>query len=266
MTDPTPSCTLDFNPISQTVGDSRDFTIQYTISNQPDIDAATALLQKTAPTRVGIMWPHHYSVEPIASGTWTGKAIYQPAKPLDKPTFSIEIGTASVKATQSLQTMGRYGTDSSVPDFKGAIGVTKEGVEGVDIMVPTITWNERQLLPNSQVNQSYIKTLLNTTAKMNDAQFRIFASGEALFLGGTLAQSTERDGWEANFRWLGSPNDSNIAVGGITVAQKLGHDYLWIKYNENSSNGATVKIPKYAFVERVYKMASMDALNLQDPT
>jgi len=262
-------CALKFNPFSKSVGDSLDFSIYYQITGLDDVDDAEALLSSTAPTRVGPLYLHHAKVTPTASEeVWDGEAQYSASKPLTQPIFSIEIGTASTRFTNSLMTVGSYAPlGQLIQNYQQAIGVTKDGIEGVDVMVPSFTWNERHFIPDSRVNQGYLLMLYNATARMNDAQFRIFAPGEALFLGCTLNESTELPGWEGNFRWIGSPNAVNFNVGpNITVAAKLGHDYLWIKYKDSISNGSTVKIPQNVFVERVYQFTSMDEFQLDDPT
>ena len=166
--------------------------------------------------------------------------------------------------------MGAYAPSgvpsTKIPNFNGAIGVTKDGVEGCDVNVPSLTWTEHQLLPSSQITKAYILTIFNLSARMNADQWRIFAKGEALFMGASLQQSQGREGWTGDFRWIGSPNAVNIPVGNITVAAKLGHDYLWARYQDAVSNGNAVKIPKFVFVERVYTFGDMNTLRLQDPT
>lgn len=262
-------CELAYSPFSKNTGDSQGFSIQYIISGTDDVNEAYDALRSEAPTRLGTLYPHQYDVKPRqdADDLFDGEVSYQPNKPSTEPTYNIEIGVAQAKFTQSLMTVARYGVAGQpIPNFQGAIGVTKEGVEGCDVQVPSMIWNERHIISNNRIANAFIQQIFVCCARMNDSQFRIFARGEALFLGATLAQSKEVDGWEGNFRWAGSPNAVGLSVGNITIAEKLGHDYLWIRYQESTSAGSSVKIPKSAFVERVYQFTDMNALRLEDPT
>lgn len=255
-------------PFSKSGGDSSEQKILYVVSGTGDQDEAYNALVAEAPLRLGPMYPHLYTVEPLSDISWDGTVTYQVNKPTDEPVFSIEIGTANTKITQSLQTVGSYALPGQTPpDFKGAINVTKDGVDGVDIVLPSFSWSERHLIPSSRVNRDYLDTLFFATGCMNDDTFRQYDRGEILFMGCTLAQSRDQDGWEGNFRWVGSRNASNLLVGGITVTEKLGHDYLWVLYDEQTTpDGRTRKLPKSVFVERVYQFTSMDDLRLDDPT
>lgn len=253
------------NPFSGTSGNDKELDVGLSVVGTSDFDSATAAAKSFTPLRLGPLYLQNIRLSPITPNAWDGSAIYAAPKPTDQPTYSIEIGVGSAHITQSLQTVGAYGA-GRIPNFQGAIGVTKDGVEGCDINIPSMTWTEHQLLPSSQITTSYIQTVFNLAARMNVNKWRIFNPGEALFMGATLQQSQDRDGWTGDFRWIGSPNATNIPVGSITVAAKLGHDYLWVKYQDAVSNGNAVKIPKYVFVERVTTFGDMDSLKLQDPT
>ena len=260
------TCKLKSNPFGGTVGDESTFSLEFVISGTDVYEEAKDSLIREAPSRVGVMYPRTYTVgsKDGADDVWEGKVEYTYGKPQTDPTFTIEINTATAKFTTSLQTIQGYGA-LPIPDYKGSIGVTKDSVEGVDAMVPAITWMESHPVPASRVTDDYVKMLFVLTARMNASQFRIFAPGEALFLGVTLKQSSERDAWDGQFKWVGSPNAENFQVGGITIAEKLGHDYLWIRYTEDESNGATVKVPKHVFIERIYQFGEMDNIRLDDP-
>src|SRR5690606_28437855 len=84
-------------------------------------------------------------VEEIAPGMWLGVVRY--TKPENAPpqvgesSFSFETRGGSQHITQSLATVGSYAAPgiAAAPDFGGAIGVTENGVDGVDITVPVYT-------------------------------------------------------------------------------------------------------------------------------
>ena len=267
---PKPSISLKYQPFRSTGIDNQTLSIGYDIyypGQVVDVSVAKSFFEANLPPMMGSLYLHNTRVAHSGNEEkWDGEADYTCARPLYQSTYSIEIGTGSSRFTNSLMTVGGY-APSGVPvlNFQGAIGVTKDGIEGADVFVPSMVWNERHMLPDSMITPAYIQMLYYAVARMNDAPFRMFQQGEALFIGVTMTESTEIPAWECNFRWLGSPNASNFGVGPINIAAKYGHDYLWVLYKDAMSNGSAVKIPYNAFVERVYQFTSMDQFYLDDP-
>ncbi len=116
------------------------------------------------------------------------------------------------------------------PDFQGAIGVSADGVEGIDITVPVYHFAETHYKPDNQITGAYKGVLFNLTGKVNGDVFRGFAPGEVLFLGASGAKrgsGTEAD-WEITYRFAASPNASGLSIGPIGGITKQGWDYLWV--------------------------------------
>lgn len=62
-------------------------------------------------------------------------------------TFSFDTGGGAQHITQSLANVARYAPPGqTAPNFKGAIGVTADSVEGVDITVPVYHFAETHYL------------------------------------------------------------------------------------------------------------------------
>lgn len=171
--------------------------------------------------------------------------------------------TGTTIVTQSSEARYPPGT---APSMSNAIGVTEAGVQGVDIVVPQMQWQESYDVPNAYVTPSYIRTVAALTGTINAATFRGFQPGEVLFLG--CSGSHEWDDqrgigpWSLSYRFVASPNVTNQTIGDITGIAKDGHDYLWVVYESASSNGSLVKRPKFVYVNRVYKRANFSLLGL----
>ncbi len=137
--------------------------------------------------------------------------------------------------------------------LRGAIGVTADSVEGVDIQVPIYTFSESHIILNELVTQAYKLSLFQLTGKVNSAGFKGFARGEVLFLG---ASGSKRgfDDWEITFRFAASPNATNLTIGGISGISKEGWQYLWIRYEdeEDTSAKTLIKRPSAIYIEQVY--------------
>lgn len=180
--------------------------------------------------------------------------------------YSFDTGGGTQHITQSLETMQRVsidGTGDSVPDFKGAIGVQGDNVEGVDITTPVYHFTETHQIAAASVTNAYKALLFAATGTTNDDTFRGYDAGEVLFLG---AAGSQRDGaaWEITFRFAASPNVTGKTVGDLSGINKKGWEYLWVTYESIATTDPDfiVKVPLYAHVERVYEESEYDNLGI----
>jgi len=244
-------------------------TLQYIVRGTDDDSAVHALVQATIPAFYRGLAYQTYSIDPVhvneadAVGYWDISAQYGVKDPKES-TFTFDTGGGTQHITQSLATKGRYPAPGFVaPDFAGAIGVTHEDVEGVDITVPVYNFSETHYIDDALVTDAYKGTLFFLTGKTNQAVFRNFAVGEVLFLG---ASGTKRgkDDWEITFKFAASPNVTDLQIGPITVASKRGWELLWVRYTdvEDSAAKMLVKQPVAAYVEQVYEEGDFSGLGI----
>jgi hypothetical protein len=131
-------------------------------------------------------------------------------------------GGGKTHMTQSLATVNSYALPGEdPPDFKGAIGVNNDSVEGTDITIPVYNFKETHYIPIALVTPAYKAALFYLTGKVNDAPFKGFARGEVLFLGASGSQQGTED-WEIAFKFAASPNATDLTVGDITGIEKKG--------------------------------------------
>lgn len=234
--------------------------------------AARSAAESAAPATYDGLERQSVQIEPIGPLLWDVTVRYGAADdtqptPAADPVFTFETGGGTQHITQSRQTITRRAAPgATAPDFQGAIGVTSDGVEGVDITVPVYQFSETHTLAASQVTSGYRSTIFGLTGKTNSDSWKGYAPGEVLFLGatgsrrGTLAD----DPWEITFRFAASPNVSSLSVGPISGIAKKGWEYLWVRYAdaEDTAAGTVVKRPVAAYVERVYDAGSFGALGI----
>jgi hypothetical protein len=170
--------------------------------------------------------------------------------------YSFDTGGGTQHITQSLNTIQRVGVGGSgvdVPDFKGAIGVHGDNIEGVDIPSPKYHFTETHYIAVASVTDAYKDKLKALTGRVNNATFRNSDAGEVLFLGAAGSQRGEDD-WEITFRFAVSDNETGLTVGDISGINKKGWEYLWIVYEDVHSTAPEfiVKVPLYAYVEQVH--------------
>lgn len=147
------------------------------------------------------------------------------------------------------------------PDFRGAIGVSNDAVEGVDVTIPvfkfTYTWYPAAHL----VTPAYVIQLMAATGKTNESDWKGFQAGEVLFLGPSGAPRGFDD-WEISFHFIASPNVQGLKVGDIENIIKNGHDYLWVRFKNAIEANSVIKVPEFAYVERVYDPGDFGLLGI----
>jgi len=215
------------------------------------------------------------SVEPIGPELWDGTVRYGQSSgggvtPGGEAVYSFDTGGGTQHITQSRATVHRYPAPGvgAAPDFKGAVGVSADGVEGVDITVPVFNFTETHYKPDDDITGPYKGILFNLTGKVNSDSFKGFAPGEVLFLGASGSKRTqlgEDADWEITYRFAASPNVSGLAIGPINGISKKGWEYLWVRYadQEDTAAKAIVKRPIAAYIERVYDDGGFAALDLE---
>jgi len=248
-----------FDSRETTSGKSVELT--YVIRGTDDDVEAMSALKATAPLTYGDLIRGHCRIEYLGPQMWSGTAPYEPPgtankEPLEvgESSYQFDTGGGTQHITQSLATIHRYPSGSQPPDFKGAIGVTADGVEGVDITVPVYSFSETHCKASGFVTNTYKGKLFNLTGKTNNAPFKGFAAGEVLFLGASGAKRGDGD-WEITYHFAASPNKTGITIGDITNIEKKGWEYLWVLYwdEEDTDAKVLVKRPKFVYVEKVYE-------------
>jgi hypothetical protein len=226
-----------------------------------------------------------YTLEYLGDEAWQLEVSYasmgaesdEDPEPL-KRSRSFDTGGATQHITQALAVGEGESLDfefrypSEAANQSGAIGVDGDSVQGVDIVVPQLTWTENYDVPWQYVTTSYIKSLSSLTGTVNDASFRGFDDGEVLFMGASGSQqwdSDKGDGpWSLSYKFVASANQGTgksypaITIGTITGIAKDGHDYLWVRYEDSVSQNALIKLPKAVYVNRVYRRASFNGLGI----
>lgn len=213
------------------------------------------------------LWKQTVTVEPVVidgeDSLWLATVHYdtsgpEPLSANDSFEFSTHGGTQNV--TQALASVAKYPSDA--PNYQGAIGVTDSGVEGVDIVVPQLTFRETHYF--AELSGSYKLLLAALSGKVNSTPFRGFAAGEVLFIGvdAYRADSKHETPWVVTYEFAVQANRSNFVVGGIPVAFKYGWDYMWVRYGPSISEDTLVRVPRSVHIERVYDFTSFAALGI----
>lgn len=254
-----------------TTGQNPSAELRYNIRGTNDDVQARSALSATAPaafdlfgTGLVFLPRETVTIQPVGDLLWEGIVRYASIPQTNESVFAFDTGGGTQHITQSLQTVGAYAPGGQVPpNFKGAIGVTADSVEGVDITVPVYQFAETHYIDDAYVTPAYKGTLFALTGRVNSAPFKGFAPGECLFLGASGSKRGSGD-WEINYRFAASPNVAGLVVGDIVGIAKKGFEYLWVRYAdaEDSAAKALVKRPVAAYVEQVYPYGDLNALGI----
>lgn len=195
-----------------------------------------------------------------------------------KRSRSFDTGGGTQHITQGLPVGGFLNPDfefrfpDEATNQSGAIAADGSNVQGVDIVVPQLTWTETYDVPSIYVSTPYIKLLSGLTGTVNDAAFRSFAAGEVLFMGASGSQQWDDfkgDGpWSLAYKFVAAANQGAgqtfpaIQIGNIMNIQKAGHDYLWVRYEDKVESNSLIKHPKAVYVNRVYQRVSFALLGI----
>ena len=206
----------------------------------------------------------NYHIAYQGSGLWEVSVRYGKLEPKEtgQSSYSFDTGGGNQKITQSLQTINSYAPPGEdPPDFKGAIGVSTDSVEGTDITIPVFNFTETHYVPVALLTGAYKVVLFYLTGRVNHAPFKGFARGEVLFQGASGSQRGQED-WEITFSFAASPNATGLTVGDITDIDKKGWEYLWVRYQDSEDADVLVKQPAAVYVEQVYLYGDFSLLGI----
>jgi hypothetical protein len=243
----------------------------YDVAGTTDEVEVEALVQANIPAYYGGLNFQSYAVTPDgAPDIWKVDVKYG-LKQKKKPgewTMAFDTSGGTQKITQSRQTVdSRFCKTVSAgtfpPDFKGAINVTKDSVDGCEIAVSTFRYEESHVATDQHITADWIRLVRKLTGRTNDAPFRVFATGEVLFLGVSGTKRFE-DNWELTFKFdvgenVTTETEPPIEIGTLpdpgdpgTRLTKMAHDYMWVRHEDVEDASSLVKQPHSVYVERVY--------------
>ena len=250
---------------------SSNADLVYSVWGSNDLDAVRAYLSPFVPTLYDGLVFRSLAWEHLAKDIWEFTAHYvHPDKSdrdddLDTGEYAFDFDTSggTTKRMVSLGTTSYAKSGETAADFQSAIGVTDDGVDGVDQGIPGLKFNIRKRVARATLTLPYVKLLSDLTFHTNNASFLGFAAGELLFTGARGSQATESDP-EVTFSFIASPNATGLTIGAITGVAKLGHEYLWVYFESIADDTAkvTAKQPKSCYVEQVYKTGAFSLLGI----
>jgi hypothetical protein len=251
-----------------TIGERPSIDLNYVILGTRDDVVARSFLADYTPTVYSSLLRQTLQLKEVAPEVWECTVRYGAMKMPEAGDWKWEFDTTggTQKITQSKQNIGNYAPAGKMaPDFKGAVGVTEDSVEGCEIIVPQFKWSETHQLEATVATWEYSQTLYNLTGKTNIEEFRGFGVKQVLFMGAKGSQSAKNpDLVELTFSFSASVDAVNLTIGDVTSIAKKAWEYLWVRYGTVDDTAAKklVKRPTSVHIERVYDSGDFSQLGI----
>lgn len=177
------------------------------------------------------------------------------------PGYSFDTTGQTAHITQSILTRSKTKRGGGTArDFKQAIGVTRDKVEGVDVFAPKLEFTISMQVQT--LSLADVKRFRSATGKVNSASWLGFNTEEVLYLGGSGSYAVGQK-WQLSHKFAFAETQTDIAIcTGLTIPLKRGWDYIWFTYAEEANAGGIVSLPLEGYVEQVYPTVNFDSLQL----
>lgn len=166
-------------------------------------------------------------------------------------------GVTTEHVTQSDAAIARF--PSTAHNYRGAIGVTSEGVTGCDKWVKTLAFTLQKRIPFSDLSDAWIRAKLEPTQLCyNYATWRGFAAGEVLFY--TYDGQAEGNELVITAQFLHEKNITGKTVGAIAGITKKGWEWSWTRHVEIETASKREVRPHAVYIEQLYGPADFSVL------
>lgn len=235
-------------------------TRQYRVKQAFTIEAAETAAYST-PTSIppnGVNIPERYRIgfelKGVAQekGVWDLTVEYAAICSPSDITFNFSTGGGTAHITQSLETVTSLAVSGSPPNFKRAIGVTHDDIEGTDIPATDPKFSLTRCYAAGVVDEDVFAILVNLTGKTNSIGWRGLGVREVVFLGAD-GQSVLYGNDTITFHFGVQKTLVNVPVGDMIVPLKRGQDVLWTRYSQvvDGTTNFQIMVPSSCYVERV---------------
>lgn len=223
-----------------------------------------------------------YGLEQSTSPTWEPSPPPPPGSPPPPPpppapsqlpattelgpefSFSTRGGTSHItqsrqtKAKNLIQPAGVVVADGA-PDLQGAIGVSRDRVEGCDVITGKMEWSIT--VKGRAITHDYLKTLEAYTPCLNSSTFFARSAEEVLFVGADGGYRAA-EGFSITYYFMSGKTITNYALAGCDTALSnvKPFDHIWVTYKDGVVSGFPIQLPWHVYQERVYPTADLSTV------
>lgn len=187
-----------------------------------------------------------------------------------------EIITGSVagqtqRVRQGVSHVGSYAAANgpAAANRYGMLNATEQGVEGLDVPFPALTFNIRKTyLRGTAANLPALVNLMEYVERPNSVPWRGFGPGTVKIISAEVSNQDDNED-VIDWSFAASPTFTNIVVQGvygpIVIPEKRGWDYLWVEYYKHEAEdmngnklGWVIDTPVAAHVDVVQNYANLN--------
>lgn len=164
----------------------------------------------------------------------------------------------------------------SAPDFQGAINVSGNSVNGIDVVSPGMKYSETWVMPlQTAMSCGYISSVYTLTGTVNSVKFRCFDPGTCLFMGARGQWSSDHPYVTITFDFEARPNTNVTLPSSITggyydgsgydgdgagpggaggqAITKEGWQHIWFLYKPDANANTIVQKPVAVYRDTLYE-------------
>jgi len=182
--------------------------------------------------------------------------------------YGLDFGGETIHLNQSLEVLASetaIGIPITPPDVKNTIGITANGVQGVDVPGGGLRMSLTDWYPPTLWTPTLIATwydmFVNGVCPVNNATFKGFAAGTVLLLS-IQAQGDQYKRVPVTFNFLLKPNNNGVVNLPFDPIYSLGHDVITYQYYEGVSANSGLQVPIFRYIHRVHPLVNFNLLGL----
>jgi hypothetical protein len=229
-------------------------TLIYLVKDTSDEDAVRSLVLATAPAEWDGKYLRSINIERFAPDKFLVKCPYDDdEEDIDVGEWRISFDTTG-GTVKKLVAYAERKYPSTAPGRQYAINVQDDKVQGLDVPVGGLKFTVTYRQPRAVITLAYARTLAAMVGRTNAATFFGFAAEEVMFLGAKGQQGSHIDP-SVDYDFLAGEHLANFTIGGIAVALKKAHEYLWADFVDEVDAAGTepklIQAPKAIYVDEV---------------
>lgn len=255
-----------------------EITYIYNVYGSDDLTTLVGYVDSVAPTYITdpvfptvTLWREEIDWDQLGNETWEVHVKYVSPEAYDnrqKPasgdyTFSFSTTGGTARLTTAKAEVNKY--PAAAPASKNALGAAGQSDVGVDVVVPALKFTVSYTHPQATITNAMVKTWEELTGTVNDDTFWTRAAGEVLYLGAEGKEGTKADPLVSH-NFLRMPNVSGLTLGDVVGIAKKGHEYLWVRFEEDAAGAGANKVlrkkPLHVYVMRIYDEADFSSIGI----
>lgn len=262
---------LDGSRSGQVDTKSPGMTMLYVVKGTTDELEVISLVRSTAPANLFGFLYRGFNYAKAGYDVWTVSVEYTTPQVSQNQPPPPEPGSARISYTTKGKTekidtaidqTSKHGADFvDTVDMHHAINFDGKSVNGVDRVVPTLSFVIEYTIPGASLTPTYIGLVYDLTGKINAAAWKGFGIQEVLFTGFDGAVDFGKD-TTLTFSFEAEPTQTSHSIDGSDTYDKKGWDYVWVTTEFTIDAGSPTSKIRQVNYAQVYETGDFTLLGI----